>query len=159
MSENNEFDVERMLRRFMAGVRHCKRLGMELVEASQQNGILVRLPYSTDIIGNPETGVIHGGAITTLMDQSCGMAVACALAPELDITPTIDLRIDYMRPAEPGRDILAFAEAYRITRNVVFTRGVAYHDDRDKPIANCVATFMRMGLSKASWGKEKAKQS
>jgi acyl-coenzyme A thioesterase PaaI-like protein len=55
---------------------------------------------------------------------------------------TLDLRIDYMKPATPGRDLLARAECYKVTRNVAFVRGVAYHDDPSDPIATTVATFM-----------------
>ncbi len=55
---------------------------------------------------------------------------------------TLDLRIDYMKPATPGKDLLARAECYKLTRNVAFVRGVAYHDDPSDPIATSVATFM-----------------
>lgn len=142
--------MEQGLQLFLGGVRHSMLLGMKLEEITEE-GLIVRLPYSEQIIGNPETGVIHGGAITSLMDQSCGLAVAQALAPDFDITPTIDLRIDYMRPAEPKKDVLAYVTAYRKTRSVVFASGVAYQDSRDEPIAHCVANFMRMGLSKVPW--------
>lgn len=149
-NEGQAFDLETLIRCFLEGVRHSMVLGMELVKV-EPPGIVLKLPYSDKIIGNPETGVIHGGAITTLMDQACGLAVAVALAPEYDITPTIDLRIDYMRPAEPGKDVFAYVEGYRKTRQVVFTRGIAYHEDRSKPIAHCVANFTRMGLNKKPW--------
>ena len=153
-TEGQPFDLENLLRQFLHGVRHSRVLGMELVHV-EPPGLVLRLPYSDKIIGNPETGVIHGGAITTLMDQACGLAVAVALAPGFDITPTIDLRIDYMRPAEPGKDVFAYVEGYRKTRQVVFTRGIAYHDDRSKPIAHCVANFTRMGLNKKPWDNQK----
>lgn len=148
--------VEKMMRRFMAGIKHSNVLGLELVEITPK-GLIMKLPYSKSIIGNPQTGVIHGGAITTLMDQTLGMAAIRSIVPELDIAPTVDLRIDYMRAAEPNREVYALAETYRTTRSVVFTRGVAYQDSPDKPIANCVATFMRMGLGKALWSKDKSK--
>lgn len=158
MSDDNKsaqpLDLGRVLNKFLQGVRHSMVLGMKLVEYTD-NGLVLRLPYSEKIIGNPETGVIHGGAITTLMDQACGLAVAIALAPEFDVTPTIDLRIDYMRPAEPGKDVFAFVEAYRKTRQVVFTRGIAYQDDREQPVAHCVANFTRMGLNKQPWTTRK----
>jgi uncharacterized protein (TIGR00369 family) len=143
-------DYRRVMLRFMAGIKHSQMLGMELIDV-WPGGLIVKLPYSGNIVGNPESGIIHGGAITTLMDQTCGMAALSSLLPQFDIAPTVDLRIDYMRPAEPGRDILGKAETFRVTSSVIFTRGVAYHDDSDKPIAHCVATFMRMGLTKESW--------
>ncbi len=151
------FDYHRMVRKFMKNIRHGQVLGLELLEASKE-GITIKLPYSTDLVGNPYTGVIHGGAITALLDQSCGMAVAAAIAPELDITPTIDLRIDYMRPAEPHRDVLAYTHVYRVTRSVVFARGVAYQDDINKPIAHCVATFIRMGMKDGYLGGKKKQE-
>ena len=78
------------------------------------------------------------------MDTACGFAAVSALG-ELAIAPTLDLRIDYMGPAEPGKAVIGEAEAYRVTRNVIFARGQAYHQDqKDKPIAHCTATFMRL---------------
>jgi len=150
--ENKPFSLEKGLNLFLRSVRHSMELGMVLEEI-QGNGLILRLPYSEKIIGNPDTGVIHGGAITSLMDQACGLAVAQALWPDFDITPTIDLRIDYMRAAEPEKDVLTYVTAYRKTRSVVFARGVAYQDNQDEPIAHCVANFMRMGLAKVPWRK------
>lgn len=139
----------------MKNIKHGEVLGLHL-ESVTEDGLIVRLPYSDSIVGNPETGVIHGGAITSLMDQSCGLAAAQVLAPEFDITPTIDLRIDYMRPATPNQDVFAYVTAYRKTRHVIFTRGVAYQDSIDQPIAHCVANFMRMGLTNVPWNPAEA---
>ncbi len=112
----------------------------------RRKGLTLRLPYSQAIIGNPESGVVHGGAITTLMDTTCGISTVCVL-PDFEICPTLDLRIDYMHPAEPHKDVYGFAECYRVTPNVIFTRGFAYQDDPGQPIAHVVGAFMRMGGS------------
>lgn len=128
---------------FLSMLRHCQMLGMTVHEANEQ-GLTLRLPYSPLIVGNPETGGVHGGAITTLMDTTCGISTVCFL-PEFEISPTLDLRIDYMHPATANKDIYAFAECYRVTPTIIFTRGVAYQDDRNKPIAHVVGAFMRMG--------------
>ncbi len=129
--------------RFLSALRHCQVLGLQ-VQGADPLGLTLRLPYSPQIVGNPRTGVIHGGAITTLMDTTCGISIVCAL-PEFEICPTLDLRIDYMHPAEPDKDVYGFAECYRVTPNVIFTRGYAYQDDPQQPIAHVVGTFMRMG--------------
>ena len=129
--------------RFLMALRHCQVLGLCVHEATPQ-GLTLRLPYSTQIIGKPETGVIHGGAITTLMDTAMGMAVPVAIGA-FEMCPTLDLRIDYMGSAEPKQAVFGRAEIYRITDNVVFARGWAYQDDSDRPIARCLATFMRLG--------------
>ena len=128
---------------FLSVLRHCQHLGMQIEQADEQ-GLIIKLPYSDKIVGNPVTGLIHGGAITTLMDTCCGISTVCYL-PTFEICPTLDLRIDYMRPAEPGKPIFGFAECYRVTPTIIFTRGVAYQEDREQPIAHVVGTFMRMG--------------
>ena len=87
--------------------------------------------------------------------QTCGISTVCVL-PEFEICPTLDLRIDYMHPAEPGKDVFGFAECYRVTPHVIFTRGYAYQDDPAQPIAHVVGAFMRMG--KAAQGDAELKQ-
>ncbi len=136
-------EIELRARNFLSVLRHCQHLQMT-VERADEDGLVLRLPYSDQIVGNPVTGVIHGGAITTLMDTCCGISTVCYL-PEFEICPPLDLRIDYMHPAEPGKPIFGFAECYRVTPTVIFTRGIAYQDDREQPIAHVVGTFMRMG--------------
>jgi uncharacterized protein (TIGR00369 family) len=131
--------------RFLSALRHCQVLGIQVQSADPQ-GLTLCLPYSPQIVGNLRTGVIHGGAITTLMDTTCGISIVCAL-PEFEMCPTLDLRIDYMHPAEPDKDVYGFAECYRVTPNIIFTRGYAYQDDPQQPIAHVVGTFMRMGKS------------
>jgi acyl-coenzyme A thioesterase PaaI-like protein len=55
---------------------------------------------------------------------------------------TLDLRIDYMKPATPHREVRARAHCYKMTRHVAFVRGVAFHDDEADPIATSAGTFM-----------------
>jgi acyl-coenzyme A thioesterase PaaI-like protein len=57
-----------------------------------------------------------------------------------------------MHPAEPYKDVFGFAECYRVTENIIFTRGYAYQDNPDEPIAHVVGAFMRMG-KRAQSGK------
>ncbi|MDJ0920982.1 MAG: PaaI family thioesterase [Henriciella sp.] len=97
-------------------------------------------PYKEHLIGDPEAGVIHGGVITTLLDNLCGMSCTTAMQ-EFRFVATLDLRIDYMRPAEPKQDILAEAECYHLTRSVAFCRAWAYHETRDKVIATAQGAF------------------
>ncbi len=121
-------------------VPHAKALGLALVDISFAN-VVVKLPYSEQIIGNPETGVVHGGAVTTLLDNASGVAVFCALE-NLTSIATLDLRIDYMRAATPGKDVFAHAHCYKLTKNVAFVRGTAYDDDPADPIATSSGSFM-----------------
>ena len=130
------------VRRFIDTLNQGRELGLT-VTAVKNGQLTLCLPYSDRIIGNPDTGVIHGGAITTLMDTASGSATLCAL-DEFELCPTLDLRVDYMRPAEPRKPVYARAEAYKVTRNIIFTRCEAFQDPGET-IANCVGTFMRIG--------------
>ena len=145
----SKLPLDEKARLLISNIRHCQVIGLTVTSASP-NQLTLELPYSDQLIGNPETGVIHGGALTTLMDTACGFAVAISME-NLAPCPTLDLRIDYMTAATPGRSVYGKAEVYRMTENVVFTKGVAYHAEDENPIAHCVATFMR--LSKESLGK------
>lgn len=119
------------------------------IEVTRLEGAKVwgRVPYKPELIGDPETGIIAGGVITTFLDQISGMAAVLAMR-EPAIVATIDIRIDYMRGAEPGRDVLAEAHCYKIGKNVAFVRAVAYEESADNPIANASAAFMLNTQSK-----------
>ncbi|WP_166261194.1 PaaI family thioesterase [Marinobacter salicampi] len=128
--------------RFINTLNQARELGLTVSDASEEHLVLC-LPYSEKIIGNPDTRVIHGGAITTLMDTTSGSVMICAL-PEFELCPTLDLRVDYMRPAEPDKPVYARAEVYRMTRHIIFTRCEAYQEEGET-VAQCVGTFMRIG--------------
>src|SRR5665647_2488264 len=74
------------------------------------------LPYRPVFVGDTATGVLHGGVVTAMLDESCGMAVQLALDGTRAIA-TLDLRIDYQKPAAPGLDIKAHSFCHRITRS------------------------------------------
>jgi uncharacterized protein (TIGR00369 family) len=119
---------------------HAKALGLEVTRIEPAR-VWGRAPYRDELIGDPETGVIAGGVITTFLDTLCGAAAVAAME-QPTIVATIDLRIDYMRGAAPGRDVLAEAHCYKLGRNVAFVRAVAYEDSADNPVAQVAATFM-----------------
>lgn len=126
-------------RRFTEAIPHCSALGMKLIEISDGEAV-IEMPYDERFIGDPRTGVIHGGAVSALMDTCCGAAVMShPQAPA--ITATIDLRIDYMRPASPGQTIRARATCYRVTKSVAFVRAVTMDDDQERPVATAAGTF------------------
>lgn len=124
----------------MTGLPHSREIGMRLHRSVDGNALL-SVPYSEALIGDPETGVLHGGVITALLDTACGSAVM-SVPDKLRAVATLDLRIDYMRPASVGQTVYARAECYRMTRSVGFARAVAYHDDPDDPVASAAGAFM-----------------
>ena len=119
---------------------YSRALGAELAEV-QKGRALMRLPYQQIFVGDPETGVIAGGVVTALLDTTCGYAVWASLEQFTSIA-TLDLRIDYMRPARPQEALMASAEVYRLTRSIAFVRGLAYEDDPADPVAAAQGAFI-----------------
>jgi uncharacterized protein (TIGR00369 family) len=94
-------DKARIARQFIEAIPFSKALGMRLDEIGDGVAV-ISMPYNPALVGDPQTGVIHGGAVSALMD-TCGGAAVMSHPEALAATATIDLRIDYMRPANAGR--------------------------------------------------------
>lgn len=125
---------------FMA-LPHCQTLGFEFVEA-HFGSLIVCLPFKDELIGNPATRVIHGGAVTSLVDSTSAGAIYTMMT-EVEPIATLDLRLDYLRPAKPDLPVYCKAECYKLTAQIAFTRATAYQEDIHDPIAYSVGTFMR----------------
>ena len=123
-------------------VPYNKALGIELTSVSSSPPVLyARLPWHEQLIGNPDTGVIHGGAITSLLDAVSGASLYLVLETPVPVA-TLDLRIDYLKPATSKADIRCRAECLKTTRNVGFVRTIAFQDDENDPIAIATSTFI-----------------
>jgi uncharacterized protein (TIGR00369 family) len=125
--------------KFIEAIPHARALSMTVVEVTAGRAV-ISMPYDTKLVGDPETGVIHGGAVSALMDTCAGASVMAHPVGSLG-TATIDLRIDYMRPATPGQTITATATCYHVTRSVAFVRAIACDEDTDRPVASVTGAF------------------
>ena len=119
---------------------HNCALGLRLVDTTPRAATCT-LPYSGALVGDEETGAIHAGAISTLMDVTSGAAVLMRLQRVQGIA-TLDLRIDYLRPAGSGRPLTATAECYKVVGSMAFVRAVAHDGDAVDPVAASQATFI-----------------
>lgn len=126
-------------RQFIEAIPHSRALGMRLGRIGDGTAEIA-MPYDARLIGDPATGVIHGGAVSALMD-TCGGAAVMSHPAAPGATATIDLRIDYMRAATPGQTIRASATCYHVTRTVAFVRAVAMDDDTENPVAAATGAF------------------
>lgn len=136
--------LRRLLARAMFHfVPHGGLLGIRFVDINKKT-LIAELPYQDNAIGNPWTGFVHSGAITVLIDQACGAMASLSVSPPTMVA-TLDLRLDWLRPATPGLPILAQAECVSVKREIIFMRCVAYHDSPDDPFVIGTAAFMRTG--------------
>ena len=124
----------------MAGTAYIAGIGGELTDIGAGRATM-RLPWSERLIGDPETGIVHGGVITGCLDHCCGISVASALRDPMPFA-TLDLRIDYMKAGAPHAEILFEAECLKVTHEIAFARGLAWQQSREQPIALCTGTFM-----------------
>lgn len=129
----------RIARQFIENLPYARALSLEMEEIGDGRAV-ISMPYDLDLVGDPATGVIHGGAVSGLMDTTGGAAVMSHPSSPGG-TATIDLRIDYMRAATPGQRIVARADVYHITRSVAFVRAVALDEDPENPVATATGAF------------------
>jgi len=136
-------EKSRIVQRMCEFVPHARLLGLRLEQVDGEE-VTMRLPYRAELVGNPETGTLHGGVLTVLLDQTLGTASLCCDQVGTTITPTLDLRIDHLGIAPAGKDILAVARVYKVTRRILFVEGFAYWDSREKPIARATGSWVLM---------------
>ena len=88
-------------------------LGLEVVRADK--GVIeVRLPFREEFLRHDGTDWLHGGVVSALADIAGDYAVVTETGQGV---PTIDLRVDYLRPARRG-DLLAVGRTLRVGRTV-----------------------------------------
>lgn len=132
-------DKLKRARQFIEAIPHSRDLGMELTEIDDGVAVIT-MPYDLRLVGDPETGVISGGAVSAVMDTCCGAAVMSHPSNKGG-TATLDLRIDYMRAATPGQAITTRAHCYHVTRSVAFVRATAWDDDTENAVATATGAF------------------
>jgi len=140
--ESGSFDLERFFG-FARRVGHGRALGLQFVAGGEDWAELC-LPWREELVGVPESGILASGAIVSLIDTASGASVWAKLGTFRPIV-TLDLRLDYLRPAVRGETVHARCECTKITRSIAFVRGVAHGGDPGRPVALSAATFMLSG--------------
>ena len=129
---------------FGLGIPHCDALGL-VVEDFAPPKMTLRLPFQEGLVGNPETGVLHGGGLSALIDTACGFLAMTMLEPMQPVA-TLDLRVDFLRPAVSA-EVFCEAEVYRVTRSIVFARARAWQTQGEgvREVAAAAGSFMITG--------------
>ncbi|KPU99465.1 thioesterase [Variovorax paradoxus] len=138
--ESDQADKVRKWQQITVISPYSRELGLRL-HGVEPGWCVIKVLPDERLVGNPATGVVHGGVITALLDSCYGLAIFVKL-DKLRPMATLDLRIDYLKPATPGREIFGGAVCYKLGHELAFVRGAAYHDSPDDPIATSSAIFM-----------------
>jgi uncharacterized protein (TIGR00369 family) len=133
------FDPKRFLD-YVRRVGHGEALGIAY-RAHGEDWAELSLPYDERLIGMPDSGIIASGPIISLMDMATSIAIWVRLG-RFRHQATLDLRVDYLRPAVPGRTIVGRGECYGVTKSIGFVRGIAHDGDAADPVAHVGGTFM-----------------
>jgi uncharacterized protein (TIGR00369 family) len=116
-------EVERVGQVLRDVVPQNRAIGLELVRMRSLE-VWTRLPWNPRLVGDPVRGRLHGGALATLVDATCGLAIMARLEQPAGLA-TIDLRVDHLRASPTGQPVYAWASCFRVTRSVCFVRGGA----------------------------------
>lgn len=143
--------VDTILPQLAAGSAHTGALGF-VFDGLHDGEPRIRAPWRADLVGDPDTGVLAGGLVTTLLDHIGGLAVWTAMA-EFQPIATLDLRVDYMRAAHPRVDLLAQAKCFRLTPTIAFVRAWAFEADPSDPVAAAQSAYV---LNRARPSREEA---
>ncbi|MYW00927.1 PaaI family thioesterase [Streptomyces sp. SID3343] len=111
-------------------------LGWELIEVDPEHGTIEVAFAAGEQFVNP-MGVIQGGFLAAMLDETLGPALIATL-PENRFAPTLDLHVQFLRPAHPGR-LVGRGRIVQRGKEVCFLAGelVAPHG---KPVAVATAT-------------------
>jgi len=129
---------KRRIQKAVQSVPYAKLLGFELDEVSPGAATL-GLKIRKDLMQNH--GVVHGGAIASLIDTATAFAIIPLLTPEEKVT-TVDLTISYLRPITKGR-VTATARVVRAGRRLFVVSAEVKSED-GKLAATALSTYIKL---------------
>lgn len=128
------------------GVAYWTTLGIQVERVATPGEATLRLPMR-DALVTRRPGVMHGGAVASLIDAAAGASVMSRFADEPDFagTATLDMNVTYLAPATS--DALATGRILRSSRTLAFIQ-VDVHDESGAHLATGRATYMLVRKSK-----------
>jgi uncharacterized protein (TIGR00369 family) len=123
---------------FLASWPYARFLGLEaMVEAGALTCVL---PFSPHLIGNPLIPALHGGVVGGFLELAA-LAELAASAPDGHAPRTVDITIDYLRPARDSTTY-ARAEVIKRGRRVANIQVTAWQENRAAPVATLRGHFV-----------------
>jgi uncharacterized protein (TIGR00369 family) len=146
-------DLQKWVDDRMAIIPYGRMSGMTVTAVENGRNSLL-LPARPTWCGDTVRNRIHTGAICALADTACGFAAGTSVS-ELGAFATLDLRMDYLRSADAGKDLQCRAHCHRVSRSVAFVTGEVLQDS-EAVIALVNATFMRTASRRGPAGPDSA---
>ena len=126
------------------GIPFNRHLGMKVASLSV-GACRLELPFDEVLVGDPTRPALHGGVISTLADTAGGLACFSTLESAEDRVSTVDLRVDYLRPAPPqtlwcAAHVVRAGNRVAVTRMEVFA-GEGEPNERSEPVATATGVY------------------
>ena len=128
------------LSQFLLQRGHAGWLGLTY-RGHGEDWVELELPWRPDLVGETGGEVLASGPIVSLIDMASGMCIWNRRG-EFAPVATLDLRVDYLRPARERAAVVGRAQCYRLTRSAAFVRGFAHDGDPDDLVASMAGVFM-----------------
>lgn len=100
----------------------------------------LRVAARPELVGDPFRPALHGGVVSALADTAGGLAVFSQVGPE-DRVSTLDMRVDYLRPARVDQTLRALATVMRMGNRVGVVDILLVQDDETAPVARSTAVY------------------
>lgn len=128
----------RRIKKALTTVPFARLLGIELEDIASGTATLA-VNVRKELTQNQ--GVVHGGAIASLIDTATAFAIISLLTPKEKVT-TVDLAISYLRPVMGGR-LKAVAKVVRAGRRL-FVVSAEVFDTHGRLITTALSTYIKV---------------
>jgi len=135
-------NIELIKHTFEESIPMHKFLGLKIV-LLEKNFVRITVPFRKELVGDFRNNRWHGGIIATVMDSVGGVIGATRFTSLEDKISTIDLRVDYLRGAEPEA-IMVEGKIIRFGNRILVARMKAFQNDTLIAEGKGVYNFVRM---------------
>ena len=111
--QTSRFDPQQAVK-FLLRHGHSAKLGLTYHDHGH-DWVALELPWREDLVGEPDQEILASGPIISLLDMASGLSIWTKHGEFIPIA-TMDLRVDYQRPAQPRSAVIGRVDCYRLTK-------------------------------------------